>query len=185
MMPIQGFVSSLKPLGSKQVRNHPNIVSEETQKKKWRPGKHPEECRILKADVEDDKKTYCLFHSCDGHKLKDCKTFARKTLQEKIEWIRKAGLCFRCLSSNHIARDCKADIKCAECDSDRHSALLHREKKKDDKEKKAGSAGDRSEVTSSCTEICKNDNRGLSASKIVLVDVSLRERPNDTHRVYV
>ena len=181
-----GFRVFAKTIGKQaKLRNHPNIVSEETQKKKWRPGKHPEECRILKADVEDDNKTYCLFHSCDGHKLKDCKTFARKTLQEKIEWIRKAGLCFRCLSSKHIARDCKADIKCAECDSDQHSALLHREKKKDDEEKKAGSAGDRSEVTSSCTEICKNDNRGLSASKIVLVDVSLRERPNDTHRVYV
>ena len=50
--------------------------------------------------------------------------------------------------------------------------------------KEAGSTPNHSEVTSSCTEICKNDNRGLSASKIVLVDVSLPERPNDIHRVY-
>lgn len=40
------------------------------------------------------------------------------------------------------------------------------------------------EVQSTCTEICQNQNGGLSCSKIVLVDVFLEKKPQEIHRVY-
>ena len=40
------------------------------------------------------------------------------------------------------------------------------------------------EIQSNCTDVCKNSDAGLLATKIVLVDVFTSERPENIHRVY-
>lgn len=164
-----------------KLKNHPNIVAGEISRKKSRPRDPFDETTVLKGetkinDAETVKEKHCPFHNCEGHTLTECNTFERKTLQEKTEWIMKAGLCFRCLSDNHIAKDCKAIVKCTKCSSDRHLLLLHLDQKKG-KQRDNGE-----EINSACTELCGGTKGGLSCSKIVLVDVFLQD--NNVQRVY-
>lgn len=44
----------------------------------------------------------------------------------KKETIKKYNVCYKCCASNkHMARNCKAAVKCSECDSDKHATALH------------------------------------------------------------
>ena len=67
------------------------------------------------------------FHDRNGQELANCNVFAGKTLDEKTEWVKTASLSFHCLTANHRASECQADIKCSHCGSDRHLAVLHKE----------------------------------------------------------
>ena len=113
----------------------------------------------------------------DGHSQEECKAFASKTLEENTEWILQAGLCYRCLSEGHRARDCKQMIRCSICKDKRHNALLHKEKQN----KPEGGES----VDTKCTSLCGASGGGISCSKLVLVDVISKERPENICRVYV
>ena len=133
-----------------RIKNRPNIAIKQVQNKRSLHRGQSKERIVLKGNTEFEKRTHCPFHDCDGQKLMECKAFARKTPEDKIKWIRKAELCFRCLLDKHIAKDCKADIKCSECGSDRNFSLLHREKR-ENVEKSGTKPG--SKFQSTCTEV--------------------------------
>lgn len=171
-----------------KLKNHPNVTAtaniinerERTRGQYQSKSNVNPDHRVLKGDVKmedtiDGRKKYCKFHEREGHNLDECRVFLRKTLQDKTDWIKKAGLCFRCLAEKHIAKNCHAVVKCEKCSSDRHQTLLHLERinKNQDKE----------EVNSSCTELC-DGTRGLSCSKIVLLDIFAQRKPDNVHRVY-
>lgn len=127
----------------------------EARERLLRPRHCLEESEIWKNEILSEDKHHCLFHNCDGHDLNECKAFDLKTFQEKVERLKRTGLCFRCLLPRHVAKDCKPkDITCSLCDSDLHRPMLHRAKKKEtllqneDQKKK--------DVTSTCTEICQD-----------------------------
>ena len=159
-----------------RLKNHPNIAIRRVQNKRSLLRGQSQERIVLKGNTESEKRSHCPFHDCDGHKLTECKAFTRETLQDKIEWIRKAKLCFRSLLDKHITKDGKADIKCTECGSDRHSSLLHREKR-ENVEKSGTKPG--TEFQSTSMELCKANNGGLSCSKIILMDIFLEKMPEN------
>ena len=99
-----------------------------------------------------------------------------KTLKEKTKWILQAGLCYRCLSEGHRAKDCRQTIKCSISKDKRHNALLHKE------ELKKPEGGE--SVDTKCTSLCGASEGGVSCSKLVLVDVVSKERPKSICRVY-
>ncbi len=169
-----------------QLKNHPNISckgSLKHEKKKPRPWDPFNENTALKGDidtenVDDTTEKHCLFHDSKGHTLHECRTFGRKTLQERTEWIQKSGHCFRCLSDKYIAKECKTAIKCKKCGSGRHIELLHLERRKEKEE------SDGEEIKSSCTLLCNDKSGGLSCNKIVLLDISLLTKPDQVRRIY-
>ncbi|XP_063766814.1 uncharacterized protein LOC134882797 [Eleginops maclovinus] len=64
----------------------------------------------------------CPIHN-KPHALWKCRTFRGKLLEERKSILKDNGMCFKCcMSSSHLARDCKTILKCAECGSDRHHA---------------------------------------------------------------
>ena len=130
-----------------------------------------------KSEVRENKKR-CPFHERDGHELSECKKFAAKSLDERSEWILKAGLCYRCLSSGHVAKYCKRSVKCTICGDERHIALLHKVKPVDEADTET------KKVESRCTSICNTREGGVSCSKTVLVDVFNKASPDHTRRVY-
>ena len=67
-------------------------------------------------------------------------------------------------------------IQCSICKDKRHNALLHKEKQK----KHEGGAS----VESKCTSLCGASEGGVSCSKLVLVDVISKERPENICRIY-
>jgi hypothetical protein len=115
------------------LRNHSNFTPTFESTRKEEDATEGRDHKVLKEDVEvieesNDEK-YCTFHGAKGHNLPKCKAFARKTLQERMQWLKKARLCCRCLMKKHLAKECKTKDKCTKCGSDRHLEMLHMEKK--------------------------------------------------------
>ena len=120
----------------------------------------------------------CPFHNGDGHSLEEPKreTLAAKTL-EQTEWILQAGLHYCCLSKGHKTSDCRQTIQCSICKDICHNTLLHKEKQI--KPERVAS------VDLKCTSLCAATEVGISCSKLVLVDVVSKEKPESVCRVYV
>ena len=170
-----------------RIKNNPNINigARLANPPIQTPSRTGQNKRALKTNADPNDKDVparerenkrCPFHDRDGHSLEECKAFATKTLEEKTEWILQAGLCYRCLSKGHRARDCKRMIRCSICKDKRHNALLHKEKQK----KPDGGES----VDTKCTSLCGASEGGISCSKLVLVDVISKERPENICRVY-
>ncbi|KAL3969206.1 hypothetical protein ACER0C_029163 [Sarotherodon galilaeus] len=104
----------------------------------------------------------CPIHK-KPHPLKKCKRFRAKPIDERKPFLKENRICFKCCgSTQHLARDCRAQIKCMDCGSDRHLAVLHpgpppapaesSEADKDDGGETQDSAN--ASVVSKCTEVC-------------------------------
>ena len=182
-----------------KIKNHPNILAGSLQKPVLEEDKEkPKGRRTLRTDLNEEEgnrddrrpqpQVWCPYHKCGSHTLTECKIFATKSLSEKTEWIQKAGLCFWCLKEGHQAKKCEAKVSCTVCKSDRHTALLHKEKGKQGKDEKNpqanGEEDSQKQVTSTCTDVCGDYNGGISCSKILLVDIVRPEEPNAPSRVY-
>ena len=161
------------------LRNHPNILNKEpNEKKKGKDfGDHVKSYKG-NADTEKEKDSatkHCLFHDIDGHILLECKSFSRKTLQERIDWMKREGLCFLCSVKGHLSKECKQQVQCSKCGSSRHKTILHRERK---------TPVDGEEITSKQTNIDGLVMCGSSCSKIVLVDIFHPDDIKNTIRTY-
>ncbi|XP_061432402.1 uncharacterized protein LOC133358195 isoform X1 [Lethenteron reissneri] len=110
--------------------------------------------------------------------------------------LKELGVCFKCCAStNHLARNCKADIKCEECGSDKHATALHTfysktsgTKASDPEAEHGGEQGETialtSSITTKCTEICGEGFKGRSCSKICLVRIYPKGHPVRAVRMY-
>ena len=188
-----GFrVFSKVVLRHSRIKNNPNILAGATHTpngSSTSPNRRVQSKRTLKTNtgpasvklesappkIEETKR--CPFHERGGHSLEECKAFGAKPLEEKTDWILKAGLCYRCLSEGHRASDCRKKIQCSICKDDRHIALLH-------KERPRRFAASTEIVDTKCTLACKPIEGGLSCSKLLLVDVKNKEKPDTLHRIY-
>ncbi|KAK3727498.1 hypothetical protein QZH41_018364 [Actinostola sp. cb2023] len=173
-----------------RLKNHPNIVAgtmkRRTDQRRTLATNFSQSSSPFVAatkDHSDDGKKHCLFHDRDGHNLTECHAFKSRSLEEKTDWIQKAGLCFLCLSKDHRAKECKLKATCEICGDNRHIALLHRDKAKEQTTEGAATETTTS-ITNKCTAACDNIEGGLSCSKIVLVDVFMKTEPTNNHRVY-
>lgn len=128
----------------------------------------------------DDPVKHCPIHN-KPHPLTRCRSFRLKTIEERKTYLKEQGICFKCCSSSlHLARDCKATVKCDECNSETHLTALHPgsppwayknlepPSRNDGEEEKE----DNSQTLSSlCTEVCGSIHTSKSCSKICLVKV--------------
>jgi len=134
----------------------------------------------------------CPIHK-KPHPLKKCKLFRNKTLEERKSYLRENRICYRCCgSTQHMAKDCKITVKCLECNSGKHIAVLHpgpplvsTQSSVDDRD----DSGEQSEsppssVTSKCTEVCGNVDGSRSCSKICLVKAYPEGREEKAVKMY-
>lgn len=80
----------------------------------------------------------CSYCQLDGHILEKCRKFSELSVDERLKWVREAGICFGCLKSKHRIADCTSRKRCGvgECRM-KHHALLHTNRDKDrDKDRK-------------------------------------------------
>lgn len=77
--------------------------------------------------ISENTKYQCPCCSKNNHTLDNCFFFAKKSLQEKENFIRNNQLCYGCLaSSDHRARNCPHRITCKICEKN-HPSSLHRD----------------------------------------------------------
>ena len=135
----------------------------------------------------------CPIHN-KPHSLRKCRGFRAKPLEERKTYLREHAICYRCCASTtHQAKECKATIRCTECDSDRHVSALHDGPPpwvQGDLHHTENHGGEQASpeppiATSSCTAVCGEGPHGKSCSKICLVNVYPEAQPEKMKKVYV
>ena len=66
---------------------------------------------------------------CKGmHLLPECQEFKKMRHYKHLEFVKKENLCFKCLCSDHVARDSKSCEECSVegCVNPKHHTLLHK-----------------------------------------------------------
>ncbi len=143
----------------------------------------------LKETVKRDLTKHCPIHN-KSHPLLKCRAFRKKSLVERKNLLKEHKRCFRCCSPNHVARECLAILKCAECDSDRHCTVMHPDiapplfttlMQEPDTDQQDVTTP---EVTSNCTEVCGVGAPMRSCAKMCLVRVFPREQRERAIRMY-
>ena len=77
------------------------------------------------STTSNDPNKNCPIHNTI-HPLKRCRAFRHKSLDDRKEFLKERGICFKCCSStSHMAKDCNSVVKCLECDSPNHDAAMH------------------------------------------------------------
>lgn len=141
---------------------------------------------------QTDPSKHCPIHK-KPHPLKKCKVFRAKMLEERKEFLKDCGICYKCCAScSHIARDCKVPTKCSECNSEHHISAMHLGPLSN--ELKTTLASEVSEVeedhsnkiavSSHCTEVCGERHAPVSCAKICLTRVFLQDQRDKAIRVY-
>ncbi|XP_065181934.1 uncharacterized protein LOC135812491 [Sycon ciliatum] len=75
----------------------------------------------------------CAFCKRSGHATRDCRTFAKKSVNDRWKWIRAESRCFTCLAHGHRSGNCPSKKPCGLQGCDRlHHHLLHPAKRPDD-----------------------------------------------------
>ncbi|XP_058817142.1 uncharacterized protein LOC131680444 [Topomyia yanbarensis] len=67
--------------------------------------------------------TYRCAVCSQPHRIYECEEFKRKSVEQKHEIVRRKKLCWNCLSSSHMSRDCPSK-PCRKC-NEKHHTLLH------------------------------------------------------------
>lgn len=135
----------------------------------------------------------CPIHK-KPHPLKKCKTFRDKPIEERQAFLKEHRICYRCCGSvQHIAKDCKAAVKCSECDSPKHISALHpgpmpvpksATTETDEQNKDEEQTENTTSVISKCTEVCGQSNSPRSCSKICLVKAYPEGQKDRAIRMY-
>jgi len=68
--------------------------------------------------------TPCIFCQGKQHAMEKCNEMKMSLHKEKIDFLKRNGLCYRCLKHGHLATACKEKIKCQVCHLF-HPTVLH------------------------------------------------------------
>ena len=104
--------------------------------------------------------------------------------------VKNKDLCFRCCKGKHRANNCKSEVYCDVCESDRHVTCMHflgdssQDNCGENSSKEAVLVKGGENVATACTQLCGKDNVGRSCGKIVLLNVCPAYRPEQTLRMY-
>lgn len=114
---------------------------------------------------------------------------------DRKTFLKEKGICFKfCSSTSHLAKDCKAPVKCLECDSSYHDIAMHPDaspqpvKAPPPPQENGGEGEDSSvvsDVTTSCTEVCGKGQWGCPCSKICLAKIYHEGFKDEAIKAYV
>ena len=74
------------------------------------------------SSVRKDQYTLCD----ESQRIWKCSVFSSKSVKQRSALVREKQLCFICLQSGHMARDCSSKLKCRKSGCGKsHNSLLH------------------------------------------------------------
>ncbi|XP_063967807.1 uncharacterized protein LOC135157132 [Lytechinus pictus] len=125
-------------------------------------------------------KPLCTY--CKGeHHLATCKSFMSQTLDHRTKFVFDHGLCFGCLKSGHLSRNCKKRSSCSTCKR-RHPTVLHDEnwtERQQSKKVDIKNEAEETQTTRSHASTTKDNHRSLKTSTIVPVWLSHESVPGE------
>ncbi|XP_077998381.1 uncharacterized protein LOC144451421 [Glandiceps talaboti] len=66
----------------------------------------------------------CCYCQDSHHSLESCQRLERKPVTERLEFLKSWGICFGCLKSGHMKKDCRRRVTCSHCHK-KHPTVLH------------------------------------------------------------
>ena len=75
-----------------------------------------------------NNKMPCLYCNNSSHSLDRCAKLEGIQFHQRIDFLCKHGLCFRCLRKGHVSHLCRSKSTCQKCQR-RHPTVLHIEKR--------------------------------------------------------
>ena len=124
--------------------------------------------------VKDGPEKTCLFCKKGRHTLESCFLLEKKAHSEKMEFLKKNGVCFGCLCTGHISKECRKRLSCKTCGS-RHPSWLHIHSKENGDPEKGRSNSDRA-VDSALVEVQTGGLTGAGEQdcKLAIVPVKVK-----------
>ncbi|XP_062614379.1 uncharacterized protein LOC134276120 [Saccostrea cucullata] len=176
-----------------KIRNDPSFIyetTESTQQSTIDGGKPIKRASYIKTQVSSrktDVTTECCPVHGTNHTLNACRQFRTRPLQERKDFLRENGLCFKCCGTKrHFQSNCKMTVKCDVCNSSKHPSALHPDIPKSVVKAHEGEKSIQEvNVTNKCTKICNTQgNTSKSCAKIMLVKVYPKGRKNLSRELY-
>ena len=111
---------------SKQNRTERSFAtSEVSEQRKGKKGKKGSSTPTSKQSKAQEKP--CLYCKDANHPFELCERLIAANQEETVKFLKTFGVCFGCLRSGHLSRDCKQKAKCARCEG-KHPTILHRDR---------------------------------------------------------
>lgn len=133
----------------------------------------------------NDNSELCPIHKAK-HSLATCRAFKVKSYDERKQILKDNRICYKCCqSSKHVSRNCTAEMKCNQWNSNTHMTIMHRPENVHipyGGEKSSKLQDSTEYVSSKCTSLC--DFSGKSCGKTILVHVYPKAFPDKVIKVY-
>ncbi|XP_047741664.1 uncharacterized protein LOC125179586 [Hyalella azteca] len=78
----------------------------------------------VSSDVKNEKSCVCC--KKDNHTLSECFFFEKMSFPDKTSFVRKNGLCFKCLEEGHLSKVCLSKPICKTCQGP-HQTAMHKQ----------------------------------------------------------
>lgn len=117
--PVASTIGEREPVVTRDTRDNPNRdrtrhITNRAQALHTQGVEH----------TKTNKASSCMYCHARTHQTPNCPKLIEEGLSESKAFIKRKGLCFICLESGHLARDCQNRVACLKC-SECHATCLH------------------------------------------------------------
>lgn len=126
--PVFGDIQDGKPITGSMNRMKSQVTP------RYKGGSFATTVTAMNTPSEDphDEQSNALTHTTcvccsQPHTLDKCPTLEKKTHRDKIDFLRRKGICFGCLCIGHLSKSCDKRLTCSVCNRN-HPSVLHIDK---------------------------------------------------------
>ena len=91
--------------------------------------------KVLASSSEENPDVKgCVFCEKLNHSIHTCRRFMDKSIPERVKFVQTNKMCFGCLKTGHLSKNCEKRSVCDTCKR-KHPTCLHEDRAKEDRKK--------------------------------------------------